>query len=78
MTSDARKAIWKTNALARRARVIDEGGKFVQVLLEKPAADALEKLQGADKTQVEVVSTLLMDAAKKIRRRPARGGSGPK
>lgn len=71
MTTEERKQDWIDNAKARRARVIADGGKWLQILLGKEAAEALHQLTEG-RTQVDVVTELLISAARRIRRR--RGG----
>lgn len=81
MTTDARKAMWKVNAVERRERIIGEGGKLIQVLLEKPAAAALDELQhSGDKprSKTDVISSLLVASAGKLKRRSAKGGARSK
>lgn len=81
MTSEAKKQMWKANAVERRERIVAEGGALIQVLLEKPAADALTVLQDNSerhRSKTDVISTLLVEAVGKLKRRRARGGAHSK
>lgn len=83
MTTEERKQVWKANANSRRARIVREGGRQVNLLLEKPASDALHDLTRADrsgkrKTNLEVVSELLVRAAARLKQAAGRGGGRSK
>lgn len=58
----------RRNAAARRTRILEEGGRRLELLLEGPAAEALDRLMaldGADATKV--VSGLLLRSARRRR-----------
>jgi hypothetical protein len=54
------RALRQKTAIARRERIIAEGGMNVQVLLEKPAADVLRALTSDGTSRTQVVREALL------------------
>lgn len=59
------RALRQRTAIARRNQIIADGGARLDVLLERPAAEALRALTADGATKTEVVSSALLTAAKK-------------
>lgn len=63
------RALRQRTSLERRQRILAAGGLRLDVLLERPAADALRSLTADGTTRTEAVGDALLDAAEKPKKR---------
>lgn len=74
MNTDHSKQLRKETAAARRTRILDEGGRDLRVLLQKPEAAMLEQLQqwhgtpNQPETATRVIAAIIRVAAGRIQK----------
>lgn len=76
MRTEAQKRRYTKNFISSRAKIIADGGKQINILLDPEVAEALEELK--DKHPTRTYKGVLSDLVLKAYLKPRRGGARSK